>query len=121
MTTRSAPPPPGTVTLDVALLGRDYKVACKEEERAELTAAVGLLESRLQEIRAGGKTGSAERIAVMAALNLAHDLLREKAAPGSSGATRGTGSPIDLDGARRRIAAMHAAIDRALSDAGAAR
>ena len=67
-----------TVTLDVSLLGRDYKVACKESERAELGDAVALLDRRMREIREGGKIAGAERIAVMAALNLAHDLLRER-------------------------------------------
>jgi cell division protein ZapA len=123
---RAAPPSEGTVTLDVALLGRSYKVACKQEERAELEEAVTLLEGRLQEIRAGGKITGTERIAVMAALNLAHELMRERAAmheraapaPGATApladATSARAS-IDASTARRRIAAMQATIDRVLS------
>ena len=39
------------VTLDVCLLGRDYKVACKPDEQAELKDAVAFLERRMQEVR----------------------------------------------------------------------
>ena len=56
------------VTLDVSLLGRDYKVACKAGEEAELRDAVAFLDARMREIRDGSKTSSIERIAVMAAL-----------------------------------------------------
>jgi len=68
-------------TLDVSLLGRDYKVACREGEQAALKDAVAFLEARMREIRDGSKSSSVERIAVMAALNLAHDFQRERAAP----------------------------------------
>ena len=54
-----------TVTLDVALLGRDYKVACKEHERADLQAAVEFLDGRMREIRDASKTAGVDRIAVM--------------------------------------------------------
>src|SRR6186713_2279697 len=55
------------VTLDVSLLGRDYKVACKADEQAELKDAVAFLEGRMREIRESSKTTSIERVAVMAA------------------------------------------------------
>jgi cell division protein ZapA len=105
------------VTLDVRLLGRDYKVACRENERAELAAAVAFLDRRLQEIRTGGKGGGTERIAVMAALNLAHELLRERAAPATPTASGAQGTPIDAASARRRIANMRNVIDQALAGA----
>jgi cell division protein ZapA len=98
-----------TVQLDVHILSRDYKVACKEHERADLLEAVAFLDKRMREIREGGKTAAVDRIAVMAALNIANELLRErKTAPAAS---------LDIDGAvaRRRIQSMHAAIDQALA------
>jgi cell division protein ZapA len=104
----------GTVTLDVSLLGREYKVACRASERAELTDAVALLDRRMREIRDGGKVVGAERVAVMAALNLAHDLLRERnaaTAPPPPAAATG----IDDSGLRRRIASMQSAIDQVLA------
>ena len=78
MTARSPLPAERTVQLDIQILGREYKVACKEHERAELLEAVGFLDQRMREIRDGGKISGADRIAVMAALNLANELLRER-------------------------------------------
>jgi len=123
MTTRSQASGERMVTLDVSLLGRDFKVACKEAERAELTDAVALLDRRMREIRETGKIAGAERIAVMAALNLAHDLLRERKlarAPAPAAATMTT-TPVAVDEAslRRRIASMNAALDQALAGQGA--
>lgn len=103
-----------TVTLDIHLLGRDYKVACKEHEREELLEAVAFLDQRMREIRSGGKTAGVDRIAVMAALNIANDLLRERRAPPAAPAAN-TGAGVDGDAARRRIQSMHAAIDQALA------
>jgi cell division protein ZapA len=106
-------------TLDVSLLGRDFKVACRESERSELTEAVALLDRRMREIRETGKIAGAERIAVMAALNLAHDLLRERKSPRAStpASHAATSSPGAVDEAslRRRIAAMNSALDSALA------
>jgi len=114
MSAKSAPPGEPPVTLDVSLLGRDYKVTCKETERAQLMDAVGFLDRRMREIRDTGKIAGSERIAVMAALNITHDLLRAKSdarAPKTE-----VGAPaIDDTAARRRIASMHAAIDQALA------
>jgi cell division protein ZapA len=115
MTSRPAPPSDRTVTLDVSLLGRAYKVACKEGERTELMEAVAFLEPRLQEIRASGKVNGTERIAVMAALNLAHELLRDRAQQTAPEVRRAHGGPIDVPAVRRRIASMQAAIDQALA------
>lgn len=122
MSAKPAPAGERTVTLDVSLLGRDYKVACKESERAELTEAVALLDRRMREIREGGKVAGVERVAVMAALNLAHDLLRERRAPraGAVAAQPDVSAPASVDDAplRRRIESMHAALDAALAGQG---
>ena len=102
------------VTLDVSLLGRDYKVACKEDEQAELKDAVAFLERRMREIREGSKTSSVERVAVMAALNLAHDFQRERASPPAAPVAAASTDSIDAPAARRRIAGMQSAIDQVL-------
>jgi cell division protein ZapA len=94
--------------LDVSILGREYRVACKESERAELMSAVQFLDRRMREIRDGGKIAGTERIAVMAALNIAHELLR--ATSGSASAT------FDSAGVKRRISSMQSAIDRAMAE-----
>jgi cell division protein ZapA len=115
MAAKQPSPPSGerAVTLEVALLGREYKVACKDSERADLLDAVALLDRRMRDIRDGGKIVGTDRIAVMAALNLAHELLRERRAPrGEHGSNAPT---IDDGAARRRIVGMQSAIDQALA------
>jgi cell division protein ZapA len=107
------------VTLDVSLLGRDYRIACAESERAELDEAIALLDRRMREIRESGKVGGSERIAVMAALNLAHDLLRARKsggvpAPADANVEATSSFAIDDAGARRRISAMRASIEEVL-------
>ena len=112
----TAKPADKTITLDVHLLGRDYKVACKENERAELMDAVAFLDQRMREIRGTGKTAGVDRIAVMAALNIANELLRErKTAPSVPPVTQATGGDLDASAAQRRIVSMQAAIDQVLA------
>ena len=60
--------PDKSLQLDVSILGRDYKVAYRESERAELMQAVALLDARKREIRDAGKVAAIDRIAVMASL-----------------------------------------------------
>ena len=101
------------VTLDVSLLGRDYKVACKADEEAELRDAVAFLERRMREIRESSKTSSVERVAVMAALNLAHDFQKSR----TTSKRAGPAEPLDsaeVAAVRRRIAGMQSAIDQIL-------
>jgi cell division protein ZapA len=96
-----------TKTLDVAIMGRSYKVACTDEEREGLLAAVTYLDGKMNEIKAAGKVASAERIAVMAALNIAHELLETR-----NGKAAQAG--FDLDALKRRINSMQALLDEAL-------
>jgi cell division protein ZapA len=115
-----------TLTLDVSILGRDYKVACRADEESELRDAVAFLEDRMREIRENSKTSSVERVAVMAALNLAHDFQRRPAsassrreapaeAPLASAALNGAAvDSVEIAALRRRIAGMQSAIDQIL-------
>ena len=102
-----------SITLDVTILGREFKVGCRESERSELMEAVAFLDRRMREIRDAGKVSGTDRIAVMAALNIAHDLLRARRAPRAEAPVGD--SPIDGDAARRRIQAMQAVIDQTLA------
>lgn len=63
------------VTVSVNILGRDYQVNCPPEERQALERAARHLDEQMREIRNTGKIVGSERIAVMAALNLSHELL----------------------------------------------
>ncbi|HET7201291.1 MAG TPA: cell division protein ZapA [Burkholderiales bacterium] len=92
-------------TLDVTIMGRTYKVACSEEERNALLSAVAYLDRKMNEIKSAGRVASAERIAVMAALNITHELL----------SSRNHVSGFDIEGLRRRMAAMEATLDQALA------
>jgi cell division protein ZapA len=90
-------------TLDVNILGRAYQVACREEEREHLLSAVAYVNRKMQEIRSATNATNAERVAVMAALNIAHELVSLKL-PGG----------FDVAGLRSKIESMSASIDQAL-------
>ena len=62
----------------IRILEKEYRVACPPEEQDELFASARMVDQRMREIRDGGKVIGTDRIAVMAALNLAHDLLRHQ-------------------------------------------
>lgn len=96
---------PKSKTLDVTIMGRTYKVACSDEERNALLSAVAYLDRKMTEIKNAGRVASAERIAVMAALNITHELL----------SSRNSASGFDIEGLRRRMAAMEATLDQALA------
>ena len=78
--------------------------------------AVAFLDRRMREIREGGKVNGADRIAVMAALNIANELLRERRVPPAPTpvASSSDGS-VDGEDARRRIRSMHSAIDQLMA------
>lgn len=60
----------------VRILEKEYHVACPASEKADLLASAELLNAKMREIRDGGKVVGLDRVAVMAALNLANDLLK---------------------------------------------
>jgi cell division protein ZapA len=62
--------------LSVRILEKDYFVACSAEERSDLIDSAEFLNNRMREIRDSGKILGLDRIAVMAALNLAHEVIR---------------------------------------------
>ena len=64
-----------SVSLDVTIMGREFRVSCPEDEKAGLLQAVVYLDKKMREIRDSGKVIGVERIAIMAALNIAHDYL----------------------------------------------
>lgn len=91
-------------TLEVTILGRSYKVACEDGEREALLQAVAYVDGKMNEIKGTGKISGTERVAVMAALNIAHELLSTK-----------VGGGFDLGQAKRRIASIEAKLDEALA------
>ncbi|WP_111493980.1 MULTISPECIES: cell division protein ZapA [Marinobacter] len=63
-------------TVEVSILDKSFLVACPDDARDELKEAARHLDSKMREIRASGKVFGTERIAVMAALNITHELLQ---------------------------------------------
>jgi len=97
--------------LDVTIMGREYRVACTPEDRDALLAAVDLVDTRMREIAQRTKNTVAERVAVMAALNIAHEHL--SGAPVR--AEKEVDYAVDTSDAKRRIAHMGARIDTVLA------
>jgi len=64
--------------VSVNILEKEYRIACASHEEENLLNAAHYLDGKMREIRAGGKVIGADRIAVMAALNMAHDLLEQR-------------------------------------------
>lgn len=60
--------------VNVRLLDREYTVGVEPDERDSLLAAAKLLDGKMREIRGGNRMAAVDRIAVLAALNLAHEL-----------------------------------------------
>ena len=90
--------------IEVSVLDRTLKIACKEDEKADLLNAVEYLDAKMREIKANSKVLSVERVAIMAALNIAHELLSAQRASG-----------FDSEAFERRMKSMAEAIDEAMS------
>ncbi|MFF7707427.1 cell division protein ZapA [Pseudomonas sp. NPDC007930] len=77
-------------SVTVQILDKEYSIMCPPEERSNLLSAARYLDGKMREIRSGGKVIGGERIAVMAALNITHDLLHRQDAPDAplAGTTR---------------------------------
>ena len=86
--------------LDVKIMGREYRVACKPEEREALLAAVELVDNKMRDIAQRTKSTIAERVAVMAALNIAHERLAPVATDDETVASPDVKRRIDDMGAR---------------------
>ncbi len=67
---------PLTQPVSLHLLDREFMVSCTEDEREGLLAAAALLNTKMRELRAESRTLGFDRIAVLAALNLTHELLQ---------------------------------------------
>ena len=67
-------------TVSVSILDKSYQVACPSDEREELETSAKHLDKQMRSIRSSGKVVGLERIAVMAALNITHDMLQKSEA-----------------------------------------
>jgi len=94
---------PDTSAITVSILGKEFMVACSNEERPGLIAAAKYLDGKMKEIHDSGRVLGTERCAVMAALNIAHELLQYQ----------NDGIPQEMG---NRIKALQTKIDDALHD-----
>lgn len=62
----------------VSILDREFLIACTPEERPGLLAAAAYLDGKMREVRGNTRTQGLDRIAVMAGLNIAHELMQNK-------------------------------------------
>lgn len=86
--------------VEVTILGQGYILGCPEGGEALLAAAVSQVDREMSAIRDGGKVKARERIAVLAALNLAYQLAERPAAAATAAAPAGT---LDVDALVQRI------------------
>jgi len=63
------------VPISISILEKDYKIACPTGEQSSLLASAEYLDGKMREVREGDNNISSERVAVMTALNIAHELL----------------------------------------------
>ena len=90
--------------ITVHILDKDYRIGCPEDERDALFVSARYLDQKMREIRDGGRVIGTDRIAVMAALNIAHELLQVRDDKENSGQSLA-----------RRIKHLQEKIDLALS------
>lgn len=89
--------------VNIKILEKEYQISCPASERGALLDSAEILNAKMREIRDTGKVIGLDRIAVMAALNMANDLLR----------SRSKGEVIEGD-ARLRVQAMRERVEGAL-------
>lgn len=90
--------------VDVNIMGRDFTVSCTDEERPGLINAVNFLDKKMRDIRDSGKVIGVERIAIMTALNLSHELLNSKS------------GDVDVGDIKRRLTLMQDQIDQVCAE-----
>ncbi|MFT0534307.1 cell division protein ZapA [Castellaniella hirudinis] len=95
--------------VDVSILGRDYSLACPAAEKPALLAAVRQVDQRMLAIKGTGKVASNERIAVMAAIQIANELLTLRAPDGPL-------SDIAVGDFRGKIDDMNQMLDKILTN-----
>ena len=92
-------------TLTISIMNKEFQVACPEGEEEALQRAARYLSEQMQEIRQSGKVVGMDRIAIMTALNMSHDLLSGQSKVQTS-----------QDYAKLRIRALNDRLENAIAD-----
>ena len=93
---------PNTVSVDI--LDKEYQVACPADEELALMQAARYLDQHMRDIRSTGKVIGLERVAIMAALNITHELL----------ALKSGNSPIATNEEQERLSTLNSQLDEVL-------
>ena len=109
------------VTINV--MGREFRVAAPQGEERQLLASVDLLNKKMKELRDGGKVVGNERIAIMAALNIAHDYLQllvsgtiknSDTQNAQTSSEKNTNNSVDAEFVRRKMESLESVIEKAI-------
>ena len=92
-----------TEAVTIRVLDKDYQIACPVDETDALLDSARFLDGKMREIRESRKMVGTDRVAVMAALNIAHDLLQCESGKGG-----GTGT-------KTKIRSLQAKVEAAIS------
>ena len=93
---------PNTVSVDI--LDKEYQVACPPNEELALANAARYLDQHMRDIRSTGKVIGLERVAIMAALNISHELL----------AVKNGENPFETNQEQERLSALNSQLDEVL-------
>ena len=91
-------------TVSVSILDKEYQVACPADQEAELIVSASYLDKQMRSIRESGKVIGLERVAIMAALNISHELLALKSGD----------NPIESSEEQERLSALNSQLDEVL-------
>lgn len=90
-------------TLNIKIMGREFCVNCPEEEKEEIQLAAAYLDRKIQEIKAEGKVIDSDRVAIIAALSITHELLMLR-----------NGTSFDMNEFKRRIMLLRQKVDEVM-------
>jgi cell division protein ZapA len=90
-------------TLNINIMGREFRITCPDEEQEDLQLAAAYLDKKIQEVKGEGKIVDSDRITIIAALSITHELLMLR---------NGTG--FDMDEFKRRIVSLKRKVDEVM-------
>jgi cell division protein ZapA len=96
------------IQVDVSIMGQPYRLACKQDEERMLREAAAYLDGKMSALREAGKVKGNDRIAVMAAISMAAELLSVKA-------PQGPFSDLTMVEIKHKLGAMQTVLDAALA------
>lgn len=97
------------IPVDITILDKEYRVACPANERESLERSARHLDAKMREIRNTGKVIGNDRVAVMAAINITHELLQLRAGQPQALPDDAVSASLEAEALRHRI---HETLDR---------